>query len=325
MLVQSLNIHPSWLFYTKMKRRIFLQSIAFMPLAGTAMNLNNFIDEHTVETHNYASLQNAQNLQNPMPVLFVGHGSPMNAIEDNQFAREWARIGKSLPTPAAILCISAHWETRGTYVTAMEKPRTIHDFGGFPEELYKVQYPAPGDPALADEMNNTITNPEIGLDQQWGLDHGAWSVIRRMYPDAVVPVLQLSLDYTKSPQYHYELSKQLSWLRSKGVLIIGSGNIVHNLGMVAWNKINEPEFGFDWALEAREKINELITSGDHQSLINYKSLGRAVNLAVPSPDHFLPLLYALGLKNKGESISYFNDKPVMGSLTMTSVIIGKEN
>jgi 4,5-DOPA dioxygenase extradiol len=257
-----------------------------------------------------------------MPVLFVGHGSPMNAIEENEFVQEWRNLGKSLPRPTAILVVSAHWETRGTYVTAVQKPATIHDFGGFPKALYEVQYPAPGSPELAYETKRAITKTVVGLDEKWGLDHGAWSVIRRIYPKADIPVIEFSLDYTQGPQYHYELAQQLSALRSKGVLIVGSGNLVHNLHLVAWDKMNEPEFGFDWAIAANNKFKQLIQEGNHKELIGYSSLGREVQLAIPTPDHFLPLLYALALKDKNEPVSFFNDKPVMGSLTMTSLKIG---
>jgi 4,5-DOPA dioxygenase extradiol len=257
-----------------------------------------------------------------MPVLFIGHGSPMNAIEENEFVEGWRYLGKTIPRPNAILCVSAHWETKGTSVTAMSKPQTIHDFGGFPKALYDVQYPAPGSPELADETKQTITQTVVGLDEKWGLDHGVWSILRRMYPEADVPVIEMSLDYSQRPQYHYELGKQLAALRNKGVLIIGSGNMVHNLRMVAWDKMNEPEYGFDWAIQANEKFKQLIRSGNHKELINYAALGREVKLAVPSPDHYLPLLYALALKEMNETVAFFNDKPVMGSLTMTSVRIG---
>jgi 4,5-DOPA dioxygenase extradiol len=257
-----------------------------------------------------------------MPVLFVGHGSPMNAIEENEFVTGWRNVGKALPKPNAILCISAHWETRGTMVTGMEKPTTIHDFGGFPKELFDVQYPAPGCPELAKETKGTITKTEVGLDEKWGLDHGAWSIIRRLYPNADIPVVQLSLDYYQSPQYHYDLGKELTSLRNKGVLIIGSGNLVHNLRMVAWDKLNTIGFGFDWAIEADQKMRKFILDGNHQELINFKAQGSAFNLAIPTPEHFLPLLYILALQEKNEILSIFNDKAVAGSLTMTSVRIG---
>src|SRR5664279_3771657 len=256
-----------------------------------------------------------------MPVLFVGHGSPMNAITENEFVRSWRELGKSIPVPKAILCISAHWETKGTQVTAMAKPLTIHDFGGFPPELYKVNYPAPGSPELANGIKKTITDTEIGLNESWGLDHGAWSVIRNMYPSGDVPVVEMSLDYTKSPQTHFELAKELAYLRKQGVLIIGSGNIVHNLGMLSWDR-HEAEFGFDWALTANEIFKNMILAGNDEDLIHYQHLGGEVQLAVPTSDHFLPLLYTLAVKEKNEPVVVFNDKAVMGSLTMTSFRVG---
>ncbi|MCX6244365.1 MAG: 4,5-DOPA dioxygenase extradiol [Bacteroidetes bacterium] len=257
-----------------------------------------------------------------MPVLFIGHGSPMNAIEENEFTEGWRLIGRTLPKPNAVLCVSAHWETRGTQVTAMEKPRTIHDFGGFPQELFEVQYPAPGSPDLAKETREIIHKAEVSLDERWGLDHGCWSVLKRMYPAADVPVIQLSLDYTRDAQFHYDLGKELSALRKKGILIIGSGNLVHNLRLVDWNRMYETGFGLDWAIEANEKMKKFILANEHKSLIDFRSQGKAFDLAIPTPEHFLPLLYVLGLKEENEKIELFNDKPVMGSLTMTSVKIG---
>ncbi len=294
-----------------MERKTFLQSLALLPLTGVAMDL---ADLHKATSDLEATEK--------MPVLFLGHGSPMNAIEENEFVKGFRSIGKNITRPKAIICISAHWETRGTFVTAMDLPRTIHDFGGFPQALYEVQYPAPGSPTLANEVKSTIQKTQVGLDTKWGLDHGAWSVIRHLYPLADVPVLQLSLDYTQGAQFHYDLAQELSVLRSKGVLILGSGNMVHNLGLVAWNKMNEPEYGFDWALEAREKMKKHILSGDHQPLINFKSQGRPFELAIPTPEHYLPLLYALALKDKKDKVVLFNDKAIGGSLTMTSVKIG---
>lgn len=258
-----------------------------------------------------------------MPVLFLGHGSPMNAIEENEFVTGFRNVGKTIPRPAAILCVSAHWETKGTFVTAMEYPKTIHDFGGFPQALFDVQYPSPGSPELARETKNIIKKTEIGLDEKWGLDHGAWSVIKHLYPNADVPVIQLSLDHYQSPQYHYDLAKHLASLRRKGVLIIGSGNMVHNLGMVAWDKLNTTGFGYDWAIEANEKMKKLILSNDHQQLINFKNQGKAFDLAIPTPEHYLPLLYALALKEENEKVHIFNEKAVAGSLTMTSVKISE--
>lgn len=257
-----------------------------------------------------------------MPVLFLGHGSPMNAIEENEFVAGFRKISADIKKPKSILCISAHWETRGTFVTAMEHPRTIHDFGGFPKALYDVQYPAPGNPRLANQIKETVQSSQVEPDVQWGLDHGAWSVIKQMYPNADIPVLQFSLDRNKTPKYHYELAKELVFLREKGVLIIGSGNMVHNLGLVAWDKLNSDNYGYDWALEANEKMKKFILDNDHQSLINYSSQGREFQLSIPTPEHFLPLIYSMALKEKDEQISIFNDKAVAGSLTMTSVKIG---
>lgn len=258
-----------------------------------------------------------------MPVLFLGHGSPMNAIEENEFVTGFRNIGKGIPKPTAILCVSAHWETRGTFVTAMENPPTIHDFGGFPKALFDVQYPAPGSPELAKETKSIIKRTEVVLDEKWGLDHGAWSVIKHLYPNADIPVIQMSLDYYQAPQFHYDLAKELSSLRKKGVLIIGSGNMVHNLRMVAWDKLNTDNYGYDWALEASEKMKKFILSGDHQQLINFQSQGKAFDLAIPTPEHYLPLLYSLALKGENEKVSLFNDKAVGGSLTMTSLKIDK--
>jgi len=255
-----------------------------------------------------------------MPVLFLGHGSPMNAIEENEFVQGFRNVAGQIKKPGAILCVSAHWETKGTFVTAMPYPRTIHDFGGFPRELYEVQYPAPGSPDLAREIKTLIKSTEIGLDDKWGLDHGTWSVIKHLYPEADVRVIQLSLDYYQAPRYHYVLARELSPLREKGVLIIGSGNMVHNLGLVDWRRLND-SFGYDWALEAREKMKQFILNDDHESLIDYPRQGRPFQLSVPTAEHYLPLLYPLAMKGKNESVDIFNDKPVGGSITMTCVKI----
>lgn len=257
----------------------------------------------------------------PMPVLFLGHGSPMNAIEENEFVAGFRKLGAELRRPDAILCISAHWETRGTFVTAMEQPATIHDFGGFPAELFAVQYPAPGHPALANDTAQLITTTGVEMDYNWGLDHGAWSVIKHLYPKADIPVVQMSIDYTKPALYHYELAQQLKPLRNKNVLIIGSGNMVHNLRMVDWRRLNE-SFAFEWAMEADALMRTSILSGNHQPLIDFQKQGTAFQLAIPTPEHFLPLLYVLALQEKNEAVSLFNDKPVAGSLTMTSVKLG---
>ncbi|WP_020529330.1 4,5-DOPA dioxygenase extradiol [Flexithrix dorotheae] len=257
-----------------------------------------------------------------MPALFMGHGSPMNGIEDNEFVREMIAQGKKLNKPEAILVISAHWETNGTYVTAMENPRTIHDFGGFPQELYAQQYPAPGHPVLAEEISKLV-QPEntVHLDDKWGLDHGAWTVVKHLFPKADVPVIQLSIDYTKDPTYHYQLANQLKKLRKKGVLIVGSGNIVHNLGKIAWGKLNQ-NYGYDWAIEMNEKVKKWILEGSHHQLIDFNKQGVAFNLSIPTPEHFLPLIYTLGVKDESESIALFNDQYLGGSIAMTSVKFG---
>jgi 4,5-DOPA dioxygenase extradiol len=293
-----------------MKRKEFIQTLSLLSLSGIVMKMNAL-----------NQLSSSFNNTEKMPVLFLGHGSPMNAIEENEFVRGFREIGRTIPKPAAILCVSAHWETQGTFVTAMEKPKTIHDFGGFPKALYEVQYPAPGSPELAGETKELITTANIGLDRSWGLDHGCWSVVKHLYPGADVPVIQLSLDRGKGPQYHYDLAKELASLRNKGVLIIGSGNMVHNLGMVAWDKMNTDDFGFDWALEASAKMKDCILTNNHAPLIQYQNQGKAFQNAIPTPEHFLPLLYVLALKQKNETVDLFNDKAVGGSLTMTSVKI----
>lgn len=256
-----------------------------------------------------------------MPVLFLGHGSPMNAIEENQFVVGFRDLAKTLPQPNAILCISAHWFTNGTKVTSMQMPRTIHDFGGFPQALFDVQYPAKGSPELALETKKILEPVAVDLDEHWGLDHGAWSVIKHLYPEANVPVIQLSIDYTKSGQYHFELAQKLQSLRHKGVLIIGSGNIVHNLRLVDFRNFDKDNYGFDWAIEARETVNNYLLDGNFQPLIDFEKMNKAVQLAIPTPDHYLPLLYTLGLKQKSEELSLFNDKLLAGSLSMTSVKI----
>jgi 4,5-DOPA dioxygenase extradiol len=253
-----------------------------------------------------------------MPVLFIGHGSPMNAIEDNEFTACWQSVGASLPKPGAILCISAHWETRGTMVTAMPKPRTIHDFCGFPDKLFLVQYPAPGSPQIAFETRDQLLPSHVEPDQKWGLDHGCWSVLKHMFPKADIPVLQLSLDHTLSPEGHYLLAKQLSGLRRKGILVMGSGNIVHNLRTINWHN---PAGGHEWALEANEKLKKFILGHDHKALVSYQTLDSEIQLSVPTPEHFLPLLYALALREEHETVSPFNDNLVYGSISMTSIKI----
>ncbi|WP_078227701.1 4,5-DOPA dioxygenase extradiol [Flavobacterium sp. LM4] len=295
-----------------MERKRFLQTLALLPLSAAAMKLNSL----------YSISQRFEPTER-MPVLFLGHGTPMNAIADNIFTRGFQSIAKTLPKPNAILCISAHWETKGTYVTAMEKPKTIHDFGGFPQALFDVQYPAPGSSIIANEIKSTIKSIDVGLDTDWGLDHGTWSVVKFLYPNADVPVIQMSIDYTQPASYHYALAKQLASLRRKGVLIIGSGNSVHNLGTAAWDKMSTPGYAYEWATIANEKIKDFILKGDHNSLINFDKQGKEMLLGIPSPEHYLPMIYALALQEKDEQPVFYNDSIVAGSLNMLSVKIDK--
>nr|WP_191906878.1 4,5-DOPA dioxygenase extradiol [Adhaeribacter soli] len=293
-----------------MERRKFISSLAVGAMGITTLSAFN----------KFTSVLSEQ--ESLMPVLFIGHGSPMNGIEDTEFSRKWTQLGKEIPTPKAVLVVSAHWLSKGTRITAMDFPKTIHDFGGFPKELFAVQYPAPGSPSIAKETASLIKSTQVVEDHDWGLDHGAWTVIRHMYPKANIPVLQLSIDYTKGPQYHYDLAKELYGLRKKGVLIVGSGNMVHNLGMVAWDRLNDAEYGYDWAKQINGTFKDLIRKGHHDKLIKYESLGKEALLAIPTPEHYWPLLYTLGLQGSKDDISFFNDKAVGGSLTMTSVKIG---
>ena len=256
------------------------------------------------------------------PTLFVGHGSPMNAIEQNEFSNQWKKITANFEKPKAIICISAHWLTRGTFVTSMDRPKTIHDFGGFPQALFDVQYPASGSPDVAHWVQESVSSATIQENQDWGLDHGTWSILRNMYPEADIPVIQLSIDYSKPLSYHFELAQELKSLRKKGVLIIGSGNMVHNLGMVAWDKINTPGFGYDWTLEIDTIFKEKIINRDFSSLVNLSNLHKQISLAIPTLDHYIPLIYSIGLSEKQDEIAFFNDKAVAGSLTMTSVQFG---
>jgi 4,5-DOPA dioxygenase extradiol len=256
-------------------------------------------------------------MSNRMPVLFVGHGNPMNAIEDNEFSRAWEETGLTLPKPKAILAVSAHWETIGTKVTAMEKPKTIYDFYGFPKELYEVTYPAPGSPDLAQTVRKAIKSTEVQPDMSWGLDHGTWSVLKRMFPKADVPVVQMSLDRSKTAVFHYQLGQQLKELREEGVLIIGSGNIVHNLRMVVFE-----DTAFDWAVQFDGMVKRWILDDDHDPLIHYEKQGDIASLSINSAEHYLPLLYSLGLKEDGEPVSFFTEKVWGGSVSMRSVKIG---
>lgn len=293
-----------------MNRKTFLQSLALAPLMGSVVKLKsmNKVLAHLGKTDR-------------MPVLFLGHGSPMNAIEENEFVQGFRNVAANIQKPSAVLCISAHWETRGTMVTAMAHPKTIHDFGGFPQALFEVQYPSPGHPELAQEIKSMVHGADVGLDMDWGLDHGAWSVIKHMYPDADVPVIQMSLDYSKDPRYHFDLARELAALRYKGVLIVGSGNMVHNLREIDWRNMKTDNYSHEWASVASQKFKQHILDGNFDAMVDYQKLGREVIKAVPTPEHFLPLLYTLGLKDKRDEIGLFNDKAVGGSITMTSVMI----
>ena len=259
--------------------------------------------------------------KNIMPLLFVGHGSPMNAIEDNEFTKNFRRIASEIYKPKAIVCISAHWFTNGTKVTSMENPKTIHDFYGFPDELYDIEYPAKGYTKIAKEIKELLLPTIVELDLEWGLDHGTWSVLKHMYPDADIPVVQISIDYNKNAEYHFNLAKKLKVLRSKGILIIGSGNIVHNLNIVDFEKIETPNSGYDWADRAKKFINKTILSGNFEPLIDYQNQRNDLNLAIPTPEHFLPLIYILGIKEENEKVEFFNDVIVGGSISMTSLKI----
>lgn len=249
-----------------------------------------------------------------MPALFIGHGSPLNAIEESEFSRAWAALGQSLPRPKAILSVSAHWQTKGTWVTAMPQPRTIHDFYGFPQALFDFVYPAPGSPELAAKIQAQM--PLVELDREWGLDHGSWSILCHMFPNADIPVLQLSLDSNKSPEQHYQLGKALRWLRDEGVLIVGSGNIVHNLQAAIWR-----DTAHGWAVAFAEGVKRLIAEGDHCAVSKYRELSDAT-LAIPTDEHFLPLLYILGLQEGGEDVKFLTDKTTLGAISMLSVQLG---
>jgi 4,5-DOPA dioxygenase extradiol len=253
-----------------------------------------------------------------MPALFLGHGSPMNAIEDSAYRRAWAAAARAIPKPAAVLCVSAHWETAGVAVSGSDRPETIHDFYGFPDELFAVEYPAPGDPGLCRTIAALVTGASVALDPDRGLDHGTWSVLCAMYPDADVPVVQLSLDTRRTPAFHYALGRELAPLRERGVLVLGSGNVVHNLGMLDFRR----RAGYDWAARFDEELRQRILARDHAALVAYETLDPAATLAVPSPEHYLPLLYVLALQGNDEPAAIFNAETLMGSISMTSVAIG---
>lgn len=259
-------------------------------------------------------------MSRPTPVIFFGHGNPLNAVQKNGYTNRWAAIGSSIPQPKAVLCVSAHWYLPKTAVTAMPSPRTIHDFGGFPRELYEVQYPAPGSPELARRVRDLLAPIPVTLDESWGLDHGTWSVLSHVFPHADIPVAQLSIDETREPQFHYEVGKLLAPLRDEGVLVIGSGNIVHNLHTYAWGKHEvEP---FDWAVRFETRARELLLKGEDGPLVNYESLGRDALLSAPTPDHYLPLLYVIALRRAGEKVSFPVEGFDGGSISMLTVQIG---
>jgi 4,5-DOPA dioxygenase extradiol len=254
-----------------------------------------------------------------MPALFFGHGSPMNALSRNRYSEAWRRMGEAVPRPVAILAISAHWYTRGTALTAMETPRTIHDFGGFPRALYEVRYPAPGSPQLAQWVRRLLMPVEAVLDQDWGLDHGTWSVLLHAFPDADVPVVQLGMDATRPPEFHYELAKRLDPLRDEGVLIAGSGNIVHNLQLMQWPQGAPPR---EWALQFDDAVRQRIEARDHAALVAYPSLTADARLSVPTPEHLLPLLYVLAQQRDGEAVSFPVSGVEHGSIGMRAVAVG---
>ena len=255
-----------------------------------------------------------------MPTLFVGHGNPMNALARNSYTEAWAKLGVDLPRPRAIVCVSAHWFIPGAAVTISTAPRTIHDFGGFPKELFQVQYPAPGDPALAHRVQQLLAPLPVTLDDSWGLDHGAWSVLCHIYPKADIPIVQLSIDETQPASFHYEIGQRLAALREEGILIVGSGNVVHNLHTYAWGRHTiEP---YDWTLRFEQDVRDLLKAGDHKPLIQYESLGRAALLSIPTPDHYLPLLYTIGAKGSQDPVSFPVEGVDGGSISMLAVRIG---
>lgn len=291
-----------------MKRAEFVKLVLSGTIGAVMMDLKSF-----------GQMLPDEKAEQRMPVLFIGHGSPMNALEKNAFTASLQKTGASIPRPKAILVVSAHWLTRGTYVSLSPKPETIYDFGGFPDELFRVKYPAPGAPDVARAVKDTLKTHEVFFDHKMGLDHGAWTILKWLYPAADVPVFQMSIDYAKPPQYHYELARELMALRSRGVLILGSGNLVHNLGMLDWKN---PHSAYDWGKEFDELMKNKLDAGDHKSLIEYEKFGQAARLSVPTNDHYLPMLYSVGLQNKGEELKYIYEEMQMGSISMRSFLIG---
>jgi len=288
-----------------MERKTFLKYLSILPFSSFAMNLKDFVN----------TVDNIP-VNEKMPLLFIGHGNPMNAITDNIYRKEWEVISKKITQPKAILCISAHWLTKGTFVTMAENPVTIHDFGGFPEELFQQQYPAKGAVDYAKMTIEQVKQTPVHEDFEWGLDHGAWCVLKAMYPLANIPVYQMSIDYTKPAEYHFNLAKELAFLRTKGVLIVGSGNVVHNLGKLSFNG-GKP---LDWAVEFDAFVKKNIDDNTPQNLIDYQKLGALASIAHPSNDHYLPLIYTLGLRDKTDSLMYFTESFDLGSISMRSVL-----
>jgi len=259
-------------------------------------------------------------MANILPAVFFGHGNPMNAVTHNNYTEAWQRIGEETTKPKAILSISAHWYVPETGVTVSKAPRTIHDFGGFPQELFQVQYPAPGDPALARRVQKLLSPLDVKLDNSWGLDHGTWSVLRHVYPAADIPVVQLSLDKTKPASFHFEIGKKLAPLREEGVMIVGSGNLVHNLHTYAWGR--HPRAPYDWAVRFESTVRQMILAGENKPLINYEMLGKDAALSIPTPDHYLPLLYVLAARQSNENIRFPVEGVDGGSISMLAVEIG---
>ena len=259
-------------------------------------------------------------MEKRMPVIFFGHGNPMNAVRENDYTRGWAKIGVSLSRPNAILSVSAHWYSSATAVTVSEKPRTIHDFGGFPRELYEIEYPAPGNPGLASRVQELLAPTSVALDEGWGLDHGTWSVLCHVFPQADVPVVQLSINETQPPKFHYELGKRLAPLRDEGVLIIGSGNLIHNLHTYAWGR--EAVEPFDWAIRFEQQARQFLLEGNDAPLVAYETLGRDAHLSAPTPDHYLPLLYVIGARDDDDHVTFPVEGIDGGSVSMLMVKIG---
>ncbi len=262
-------------------------------------------------------------MKKPMPAIFFGHGNPMNALLSNSFTKAWTACGIAIPKPRAVLAVSAHWYVAGTFVTAMAEPHTIHDFGGFPPELYQIEYPASGEPELARRVAELLAPLSVGLDHRWGLDHGTWAVLCHVFPKADVPIVQLSLDRTQAPSFHYDIAKKLEPLRDEGVLVVGSGNLVHNLHAYSWD--SHPVEPLDWGVRFEDQVRAYLESGDHQPLIDYPSMGHDAMLAVPAPDHYLPLLYVIALQKKEDPVSFPVEGFDGGSISMLTIRIGESS